>query len=131
MDAPAARQGAEALLAAYTRNHMASQRADAASRRYALATYFCPRSAGNGIFNFLNAFALAVVTNRTLVARIGNHTHGWSVDRRAACDAVLTLQDWVPREDAMGLSAANWTGIPGWRSPGEAQILKTPGLDTL
>ena len=131
MDTPAARQGAEALLAAYTRNHMASQRADAASRRYALATYFCPRKAGNGIFNFLNAFALAVVTNRTLVARIGNHTHGWSVDRRAACDAVLTLRDWVPREDAMGLSAANWTGIPGWRSPGEAQILKTPGLDTL
>ena len=131
MDTPAARQGAESLLAAYMRNHMASQRADAASRRYALATYFCPRKAGNGIFNFLNAFALAVVTNRTLVARIGNHTHGWSVDRRAACDAVLTLRDWVPREDAMGLSAANWTGIPGWRSPGEAQILKTPGLDTL
>lgn len=84
MDAPAARQGAEALLAAYKRNHMASQRADAASRRYALATYFCPRNAGNGIFNFLNAFdlnylnpvllhnlkfALAVVTNRTLIAR--------------------------------------------------------------
>ena len=131
MDAPAARQGAEALLAAYTRNHMASQRADAASRRYALATYFCPRSAGNGIFNFLNAFALAVVTNRTLVARIGDNTHGWSVDRRAACDAVLTLRNWVPREDAMGLSAANWTYIPGWRSPGEAQILNTQGLDAL
>ncbi|KAH8048578.1 hypothetical protein JL722_12396 [Aureococcus anophagefferens] len=98
-DAPASRAEAEALLEAYRRGPVGT---------FARATYFCPLKAGNGVFGFLNAFALAVVTNRTLVARFASPPD-FAGNSEAACGAALRLRRWTA----------------------EAHILATPGLDEL
>ncbi|KAH8067085.1 hypothetical protein JL721_7780 [Aureococcus anophagefferens] len=84
--------------------------------------------AGNGVFGFLNAFALAVVTNRTLVARFASPPD-FAGNSEAACGAALRLRRWVARDDG----AANWSTVPGWpaKQTAEAHILATPGLDEL
>ncbi|KAH8049506.1 hypothetical protein JL720_15604 [Aureococcus anophagefferens] len=84
-DAPASRAEAEALLEAYRRGPVGT---------FARATYFCPLKAGNGVFGFLNAFALAVVTNRTLVARFASPPD-FAGNSEAACGAALRLRRWV------------------------------------
>ena len=63
--------GAVALLASYSRTHGAGA---AASSGVVVGVYGCPAQLGNRIHEFLNAFALAVVTNRTLYTLVWQYT---------------------------------------------------------
>lgn len=73
-------------------------------RRYIVAGYGCPHFLGNYVFNFLNAFAVALVTNRTLLWI----NHGRHIDKKGPsnpslieCDGFMDVRSWVPAAEAV------------------------------
>lgn len=64
--------------------------------RYVVARYACPVRLGNMLHNFINAFALAVVTNRTLLWAYSTRSglrKGVALDQ---CAHVLQRAPWIP-----------------------------------
>ena len=66
--------------------------------------FSCPHQLGNRLFDFLNAFLIAVVTDRALVWRPCRAVaHGICPRNRPdACDGVLELRAWVRRSRTKG-----------------------------
>ena len=70
-------------------------------RSFVVGTYACPLQIGNRIHEFLNAFAGAIVTNRSLVWNYCNRDScklGGGVSR---CDAMVQRKDWIVSADMM------------------------------
>jgi hypothetical protein len=63
-------------------------------RKFAIGTYICPQAVGNRMNEFLNAFAGAFITNRTLVWRICMRKH-CQYDNEDDCAAFLTRLPWI------------------------------------
>ena len=64
-------------------------------RSFVVGTYACPLQVGNRMHEFLNAFAGAVITNRTLVWSYCDRVSckmGGTVSR---CDAMLRRKEWI------------------------------------
>ena len=65
------------------------------NRSFVVGTYACPLQVGNRVHEFLNAFAGAVITNRTLVWNYCDRMSckmGGTVSR---CDAMLQRKGWI------------------------------------
>lgn len=68
------------------------------SRKFAVAVYACPQAIGNHMHEFLNPYAAALITNRTVL---------WSfcgrkpcrVDFESDCNEVLNRFSWLPSLD--------------------------------
>lgn len=63
---------------------------------FVVGTYGCPGQFGNRMHEFLNAFALAVITQRTLVWRYTNQATGvHEVGTLEECSKFLTRRTWI------------------------------------
>jgi len=70
-------------------------------RQYMVAEFGCPRQAGVQSFNFMNAFLLAVASNRTLLFKYGG-LKTWLANGENAesnCRQAFAFADWMPRLD--------------------------------
>lgn len=88
------------LLRHYVRDHSApvpsAKAAQDAGSGYAVAYYMCPQEVGNRMHQFLNAFAVAVATNRTVLWSFGS-SDGLNPFRASlsGCQAVLPRRAWL------------------------------------
>lgn len=64
-------------------------------RSFVVGTYACPLQVGNRIHEFLNAFAGAVITNRTLVWNYCERVSCKSGGTVSRCDAMLQRKGWI------------------------------------
>jgi hypothetical protein len=100
---------------------------DLLRRRFAVGFYSCPHQGGNRLHHFLNAFAWAIATNRTLLWKYYDYDTcqkvGKQYDRRicsqtktrASCEHVLELADWIPSLDDWSFaSGTNWSKVSFW-----------------
>lgn len=60
-------------------------------RKYLIARYSCPAQIGNRMHEFLNGFAAALITNRTILWTSSSST--------SACDEVFTRHGWISSAD--------------------------------
>jgi hypothetical protein len=65
------------------------------SRRYVVGTYACPQAIGNHMHEFLNNYAAALITNRTLLWKFCNRKP-CLVDFESDCSLVLERFSWLP-----------------------------------
>lgn len=65
------------------------------SQKLVIGHYHCPTQIGNRMFEFLNAFAVAIITNRTLVWNfcVGGHCHDSPLSE---CTPMLHRKRWIP-----------------------------------
>jgi len=99
-------------------------------RQYMLATFACPRQAGVETANFMNAFLLAVASNRTMLFRYG----GISLWRKngendiSVCQQAFDFADWMPRFDDVFPNGTKALDLPGRarevQQVGNATLLK-------
>lgn len=91
------------------------QRSGVPVRRTAvLGQYSCPMQAGNRLHSFMNAFAGAIITNRTFVWRYCTSSrmcpkHGSVQD----CEKALHRKEWIPSFEEFG-SDNIVVKVPGW-----------------
>lgn len=100
------------MLKLYTQEHTRSTYQ--VSKGFVVGAYGCPGQFGNRMHEFLNAFALAVITDRTLVWRYTNQATGvHEVGSLAECSKYMSRRDWIPSVDVLKESNAeiielNW-----------------------
>lgn len=89
--------------------------------KFILGIYGCPRQFGNRMHEFLNDFALAVVTGRTIVWDYTGQASGvFDVGSQAECDAVLHRKKWLLHKNVtidLGLKVANYD-LKDWHEVG-------------
>lgn len=68
------------------------------SRRYTMSIYACPQAIGNHMHEFLNGYAFALVTNRTLLWKFCDRKP-CRVDFESDCAEVLERFPWIPSYD--------------------------------
>ena len=85
--------GVSALLAAYAASHSATT----TTSSYVVGTYGCPVQLGNRMHEFLNAVALAVVTNRTLVWKYTDQP-GYPTGV-GDCERLVHRRPWIQPEE--------------------------------
>ena len=95
------------LLDTYRAGHHAAyldgvQDKNLCKRKFVVASYACPAQLGERVHEFLNAYAGAVITNRTLLwrycSRKGCKTAG---NDQATCDGLLQRLPWIPSADSI------------------------------
>jgi len=95
------------LLDTYRSGHHAAyidgvQDKNLCKRKFVVASYACPAQLGERVHEFLNAYAGAVITNRTLVwrycSRKGCKTAG---NDQATCDGLLQRLPWIPSAETI------------------------------
>jgi len=96
------------LLADYARQHgNYAQTLPAKTQKYVRGIYSCPHQAGNRLTHFLNAFAFAVVTNRTLLWEYCSDSHHFCPMHGSIrdCEKVLHRAPWIQSyEEIIGAS---------------------------
>jgi len=81
---------------------------------FVVGSYGCPGQFGNRMHEFLNAFALAVITQRTFVWRYTNQASGvHEVGTLEECSKYVTRRDWIQSADVLPMFGAeieemNW-----------------------
>jgi hypothetical protein len=120
------------LLRDYATKHGrgAATGAYAARRRtYVLGVYSCPEQAGNRLHEFLNAYAVAVVTDRTLVWKFCHFKRCPKENTEARCGAALARKPWLLSVAAVGgLRSEDARRAPGWPArPTEADVRARAG----
>ncbi len=64
-------------------------------RRFVIGTYACPQQIGNHMHEFLNGYAAAIVTNRTLLWNFCSRKP-CQLDNEGDCDQVMERFAWIP-----------------------------------
>ena len=98
------------LIRAYISQHgneALARNGDPESRTYAIGWYACPEQLGNRMHHFLNAFAGAVVSNRTLVWRYCTAEQVCPASGSAKrCNEFFQRREWIPPWTAIESSPA-------------------------
>ena len=83
-------------------------------RRYVRGVYSCPYQAGNRLNQFLNAFAFAIVTNRTLLWHYCDDDEICPMHYNVQdCEKVLRRASWIPSMDATTATTSYpWSSTP-------------------
>lgn len=68
------------------------------NRRFIMSVYACPQAVGNHMHEFLNGYAAAIVTNRTLLWKFCDRKP-CKVDFESDCNEVLERFTWMPSFD--------------------------------
>jgi len=90
------------LLDAYRLTHSTAyldgiQDKNLCKRKFVIGTYSCPTQIGERMHEFLNAYAGAVITNRTLIWRYCNRKGCQAPGSdQTSCDGLLTRLPWIP-----------------------------------
>jgi len=99
-------------------------------RKYFHATFGCPRQAGVQAANFINAFLLAIASNRTLVFSYGGFVK-WinqGENTQEECERAFVFPDWVPQRKEIFPNGSNSTAVAGARAKpenvGDYELLK-------
>eukprot|EP00747_Dinoflagellata_sp_TGD_P179035 gnl/TRDRNA2_/TRDRNA2_29153_c0_seq1.p1 gnl/TRDRNA2_/TRDRNA2_29153_c0~~gnl/TRDRNA2_/TRDRNA2_29153_c0_seq1.p1 ORF type:complete len:440 (+),score=11.62 gnl/TRDRNA2_/TRDRNA2_29153_c0_seq1:101-1420(+) len=84
------------LLESYVANATDGKFSD---KGFITGVYGCPTQYGNRMHEFLNAFAVAVITGRTLVWQ---YTHQRGISSLKDCEALLHREAWIPSDKIIG-----------------------------
>eukprot|EP00930_Biecheleria_cincta_P060167 TRINITY_DN45861_c0_g1_i1.p1 TRINITY_DN45861_c0_g1~~TRINITY_DN45861_c0_g1_i1.p1 ORF type:complete len:437 (-),score=58.94 TRINITY_DN45861_c0_g1_i1:71-1381(-) len=96
---PSTQESSEAvrtLLDTYIERHAMGKQAS--ENGFVVGVYGCPKQLGNRLHEFLNAFAVAVITDRTLVWQYTKQGNVGSLDY---CDSLMHRQAWLPSAETI------------------------------
>jgi hypothetical protein len=90
----------DSIFEEYKRAHnkdrvMKEQAKEFCARKFVIATYACPSMVGNHMHEFLNAWAGAVVTNRTVLWHFCNRKP-CLMDDEETCGLYIERATWIP-----------------------------------
>ena len=90
----------ESILEDYKNRHnkdrvMKDEAKEFCARKFVVATYACPSMVGNHMHEFLNAWAGAVITNRTLLWSFCNRKP-CLMDDEETCGLYIERASWIP-----------------------------------
>lgn len=90
----------ESILEEYKRTHnkdrvLKEEAKEFCARKFVIATYACPSMVGNHMHEFLNAWAGAVVTNRTVLWNFCNRKP-CLMDDEETCGLYIERAAWIP-----------------------------------
>lgn len=116
----------DSLVDTYIQTHKAGQLDK--ERGFVAGVYGCPKQFGNRIHEFINSFAIAVVTDRNLAWEYTKQTTGeHSVGTQDECDELLHRHEWIPSLDRSVPASSNFVEVSSQEelacSPNEGDVL--------
>lgn len=110
--------GIDALIDAYIEEHRLLQYQP--SNRFVAGVYGCPKQFGNRMHEFVNSFAIGLITGRNIAWEYTKQATGtFAVGTQDECDALMQRRSWIPKLE----DTANSTDAIELNSAGELACL--------